>query len=145
MQVDFKIANVEDVENIVNLCNECFEEQTDLAKAKKIFFHVQHDNNQVYVVGYYKDILVAHAKLTIIPTIFEPMGTFSILNHVCVKPDYRRHDIASHLLVECEKISKERGCNAVHLWSMNFRVPAHECYKKYGFEVVDAKFFSKKI
>lgn len=145
MQIEFKVAEVEDVEGIVKLCNECFDEKTDLFKAKKIFFNVQHDSNQIYLIGIVNGEIVAHTKMTIVPTIFEPMGTFAILNHVCVKPDFRRHDFATKMLVECEKIAKERGCNAIHLWSKNFRLPAHACYKRYGFEAVDAQFFSKKI
>jgi hypothetical protein len=30
----------------------------------------------------------------------------------------------------------------ISLWSKNFRQPAHAMYQKYGFEIVDAKFFT---
>ncbi len=49
------------------------------------------------------------------------------------------------MLDEISRICKERGCKKLALWSKNFRQPAHACYQKYGFEVVDAKFFEKEI
>lgn len=145
MEVKFKIATEEDIRDIVALCNECFEEETSIDYAKRVFASTCNDKNQIYLVGYIGDKLVAHAKVTIIPTIYENMNTYSILNHVCVKPEYRRHNIATKLLVECEKVSKEHGCVVMELWSRNFRQAAHACYKNYGFNVDDASFFSKKI
>ena len=61
------------------------------------------------------------------------MNTYAILNHVCVKPEFRRHNLGTKMLIECERICKDNGCSVIELWSNNFRQPAHECYKKYGF------------
>ncbi len=145
MEVKFRKATFDDVEKIITLCNECFNEQTSLEYAKKVYKETENDKNQIYLVGLVDDKIIAHTKITIIPTIYEKMNTYSILNHVCVKPDYRRGHIATKMLEECEKISKEQGCVAIELWSNNFRQPAHACYKNFGFEVNDAKFFSKEI
>lgn len=145
MEIKFRVATADDIEAIIKLCDECFNEKTDIEYAKRIYEQTKDDKNQIYLVGMDGDLMVAHAKITIIPTIYEKMNTYSILNHVCVKPEYRRHNIATKMLKECEKISKENNCVAMELWSMNFRHAAHECYKKYGFLVNDAKFFSKEI
>lgn len=145
MEVRFKEATLEDVEAIITLCNECFEENTNYEYARQIFLQTVLDSNQVYVIGEVDNKVVAHAKITVIPTMYEKMNTYSILNHVCVKPEYRRHNIATKLLVECERISKEKNCVMMELWSNNFRKPAHECYKQYGFVKNDATFFSKEI
>lgn len=145
MEVSFKVATANDIEAIIALCNECFNENTSLDYAKEVFAKTQNDDNQIYLIGVVEGKIVAHAKITIIPTIYKPMATYAILNHVCVKPEYRRHNIATKMLDECERISKERNCVAIELWSMNFRQSAHACYKHYGFEVNDAKFFSKEI
>lgn len=145
MEVQFRKATFEDIEAIITLCNECFEENTSLEYAKEMFRKTENDENQIYLVGIVDNKIVAHSKITIIPTIYEKMNTYSILNHVCVKKEYRRHNIASKMLIECERISKENNCVVMELWSNNYRIPAHECYKKYGFIVNDAKFFSKEI
>lgn len=145
MNIEFKIATLEDVESIVDLCNVCFNEHTTYEYAKRVFENTMHDENQIYVNGYMDNLLVAHMKVTIIPTIYEGMETYAILNHVCVKEEYRRHNIATHMLDYVTNLCKEKNCIAIELWSKNFRVPAHACYKNYGFEVVDAKFFSKGI
>lgn len=141
----FRKATIDDVESIITLCNECFGENTDFEYAKDIFNKTENDNNQIYLVGEVENKVVAHAKITIIPTIYEKMNTYSILNHICVKPEYRRHNIATKMLEECERISKEHNCVCMELWSKNFRQAAHECYKAFGFVVDDAKFFSKEI
>ena len=145
LTVNFKIATVDDVERIIDLCNECFNENTSVEYARKVFEETINDKNQIYVIGECDGKVVAHTKITIIPTIYDPMSTYSIINHVCVKPDYRRHNIATQLLDEVTRISKEHGCHAIELWSKNFRQPAHACYQKYGFMIEDAKFFSKEI
>lgn len=143
--VEFSIAKEDDIEEIIELCNECFDEDTDVQYAKKIFNDTKNDPNQIYLIGRMDGKVVAHTKITIIPTIYKPMATYSIVNHVCVKPEYRRHKLATKMLDEVTKICKEKGCNKIELWSRNFRVPAHECYKNYGFEIDDAAFFSKDI
>ena len=145
MNIEFSIATLEDVEKIIDLCNECFNESTSYSFAKQSFEKTLNDENQIYINGYVNGLLVSHVKVTIIPTMYEGMETYAILNHVCVKPEYRRHDIATHMLDYVKQIAKERNCIALELWSKNFRQAAHACYKNYGFEVVDAKFFSKSI
>lgn len=145
MNVEFKVANYNDVEGIIKLCDECFDEHTNLDYARKIFEENKDDKNQIYVIGVLNGEIVAHAKVSVIPTIYEDMNTFAILNHVCVKPDLRREHIGTKLLDECFKISKQHNCKCVELWSKNFRVPAHSLYHSYGFEVMDAKFFTKDI
>lgn len=145
MNINFRIATIDDVKNIIDLCNECFNESTSYEFAKESFKKTMNDENQIYVVGFIDGKLIAHMKVTVIPTMYEGMETYAILNHVCVKPEYRRHNIATHMLDYVKKIAKEKNCIALELWSKNFRVPAHACYKNYGFEVVDAKFFSKSI
>jgi len=145
MEVKFRVATLEDVEQIIRLCDECFNEKTDLSYAKRIYKENEHDPNQIYVIGLLGDEVVAHAKIQIIPTIYEDMNTYAILNHVCVKMDLRRHSIGTKLLDECFKIANENGCKCVELWSKNFRKAAHALYHKYGFEVMDAKFFTKDI
>lgn len=145
MEVNFRPATRADLEDIIALTNECFDENTPLEHAEKVWNQTENDPNTIYLNGYLGDQLVAHVRIAIIPTIYEPMNTFAILNHVCVKPDLRRHHLGTKLLDETFKICGERGVKTVELWSKNFRTAAHALYHKYGFEVVDAKFFSKDI
>lgn len=145
VNIKFRIATSEDIKGIIDLCNECFDENTSYEFALEVFEKTKDDANQIYLVGLDDEKIIAHTKITIIPTIYAKMNTYCILNHVCVKPEYRRHNIASQMLDECTKISKEHNCVKMELWSMNFREAAHACYKKYGFNVDDAKFFSKEI
>ena len=145
MNVQFRLAHIEDVEKIIELCNYCFEENTSMEYANRMFLETQDDPNHIYLIGECDGEFVAHAKITIIKTIYEKMNVYAILNHVCVKPEYRRHGIATKMLDEITKICQEHGVKTMELWSNNVRVPAHACYKNYGFHLDDAGFFSKKI
>ena len=126
MEVKFKIATEEDIEGIIKLCNACFNENTSLEYAKRIYNENKNDPNQIYVIGILNDEIVTHAKINIIPTIYEDMNIYAILDY-------------------CFKIAKDNNCKCVELWSKNFRIPAHSLYHSYGFEVMDAKFFTKDV
>lgn len=145
MKVKFKIATSDDVEKIIELCNLCFFEETNLDYAKRVFEETKNDSNQIYLIGLVGEQIVAHSKITVIPTIYEKMNTYAILNHVCVHPDYRRQGIATKMLDEITKICLEKKCKTMELWSNNVRTAAHACYHHYGFHLDEAGFFSKQI
>ena len=145
MEVTFRPATHADLEDIIALTNECFSENTPLEYAERVWNQTENDPNTIYLNGYLGEQLVAHTRIAIIPTIYEEMNTFAILNHVCVKPDVRRQHLGTKLLDETFKICQEHGVKTIELWSKNFREAAHALYHKYGFEVMDAKFFSKDL
>ena len=114
MEVVFRRATSEDVPGIIELCNECFNEETSLEYANKVFEETKNDKNQIYLVGLIDGKIIAHTKITIIPTMYEKMNTYSIINHVCVKEEYRRHNIATLMLDEVTKICKKMNCKAIN-------------------------------
>ena len=76
---------------------------------------------------------------------FIGMENYAIVNHVCVDPEYRKHHVATEMLKIIKKICLERNCISIKLWSKNFRVPAHTCYKRFGFQPIDATFFELEL
>lgn len=145
MELTFRFAKEEDIPELIEVCNLCFDEKTDVKQALKVFQDTYSDPNQLYLIGILHDKIVAHTKITVIPTLFDGMNTYAVLNHVCVLPEYRRHHIAQHMMKVIKDICKERGCNTIKLWSRDFRKPAHQCYLNEGFEILDAKFFELKL
>lgn len=145
MNLEFKLLDENYLEETIKLCDECFNETTSLEYARRVYEENKNDDKQIYLIGLLNGEVVAHTKITVIPTIYEDMNTFAILNHVCVKEKYRRNHIGTKMLDECFKIAKEHNCKCVELWSKNFRVAAHAMYNNYGFEVMDAKFFTKNV
>lgn len=143
--VNFRKLEYSDIEETIKLCNECFDENTDYEHAEKVFKETENDKNQIYIIGEIDGKIISHAKITIVPTIYKEMGTYAILNHVCVKEEYRRHNIATLMLKVIKEICKKENCNSIKLWSRNFRIPAHICYKRFGFEPNDATFFTKDM
>ena len=113
--------------------------------ASKVYEETKNDPNNIYIVGVIDGKIIAHTKISIIKTIYEDMNTYAILNHVCVKEEYRRHQIATKMLDVVTQICLQKCVKKLELWSKNVRVAAHACYKKYGFHLDDAGFFSKEI
>lgn len=145
MEITFRKVRLEDVEGLIDLCNECFNEETKVEYAIDLFKKTEADPNNIYLIGILDGKIIAHTKLTIVHTIFEEMNMYAILNHVCVKPEYRRHNLATRMLEIVEQICIDQGCKTLKLWSNNVRVPAHKCYKKFGFVLQEAGFFEKQI
>lgn len=145
MELKFKIAGINDIKGIIELCNDCFGDNTKIEDALKTFEKTQNDPNIIHIIGEIDGKIVAHARIQIIETMFNKMDTYAVLNHVCVNGKYRRRNIATKMLKVIEKVCKEKNCTTIKLWSRNFREAAHACYKKYGFVVDDAAFFSKEI
>lgn len=145
MEIRFSIADASKVRGIVDLCNECFDEDTTYEEAEKAFNEHKNDHNQIYLIGECDGKIIAHTKIAIVPTMFKGMDTYAILNHVCVKPEFRKHKIATEMLKAVKEVCKQKKCVSIKLWSRNFRVPAHTCYKKFGFVPDDATFFELKI
>lgn len=144
-EAEFRIGTRDDLAAMIELTNRCFDEDTPLAYAEKVWDETANDPNQIYLNGWKDGKIVAHTKITIIPTIYEDMNTYAIINHVCVDPDVRRQHLGTKLLDETFRICRDRDVKTVELWSKNFREAAHALYKSYGFEVVDAKFFAKDV
>ncbi len=145
MEIRFHIADSSKVEGIVKLCNKCFDEETSVEKALEVFNQTKKDKNQIYLIGECNGEIIAHTRITIIETIFSGMENYAIINHVCVDPEYRKHHVATEMLKIIKKICLERRCISIKLWSKNFRVPAHTCYKRFGFQPIDATFFELEL
>lgn len=143
MEIIFKELELKELEETLNLCNRCFDEQNNYEYAKKLF--LEKSENDIYINGLYNGKVIAHTKVTIIKTMYQPMKSYAMINHLCVDKEFRRHHIASHLLDVIFKVAKERHCVEVVLWSKNFRTAAHSCYKNYGFKLLEAGFFSKEV
>ncbi len=80
----FSILKEQEIEEVIALCDEVFQEHTDLDYARRMYNETKEDPNQIYLVGKIDGKIVAHLKATIIPTIYEEMNTYAILNHVCM-------------------------------------------------------------
>ena len=145
MNVVFRKATIDDVEGIIKLCDKIFEEKTDIAEGRRLFQLTDNSPNDIYIVGVIDDEIIAHAKVTIIRTMYDSMGNYAMINHVAVKEELRRHKIATMMLDYIADISKKCECKTMCLWSKNFREAAHKCYKNYGFELLEAGFFEKRI
>lgn len=69
---------------------------------------------------------------------FEGFSTFRCrpllnIHDVVVLPEYRRQGIARKMLLEVERIARERGCCKLTLEVLEGNLPAREAYRELGF------------
>ena len=145
MDVEYKIMYFSELARTVSLCNLCFEENTKIEEAEEIYKNQKGSDKDIYLIGILNSEVVASLKITIVETIYKGLGTYAILNHICVQPDYRRQKIGTNLLSEAFRICRLKDVHAVSLWSLTTRHEAHLFYDSLGFSKDEAKFFIKSI
>jgi len=65
-----------------------------------------------------------------------PVGkSFPYLSNLAVRPQYRRHGVASELLIDCETVSQEWGFQDLYLHVLENNYQARQLYFKLGYEV----------
>jgi ribosomal protein S18 acetylase RimI-like enzyme len=60
---------------------------------------------------------------------------FLYLSNLAVHPQYRRHGIASRLLVSCEQVSQDWGFHDLYLHVLEHNYQARQLYFKLGYQV----------
>jgi ribosomal protein S18 acetylase RimI-like enzyme len=61
--------------------------------------------------------------------------SFLYLSNLAVHPEYRRHGVASQLLVSCEQVSREWGFDHLYLHVLENNYQARQLYFKLGYKV----------
>ncbi|MBD2173279.1 GNAT family N-acetyltransferase [Nostoc sp. PCC 7120 = FACHB-418] len=61
--------------------------------------------------------------------------SFPYLSNLAVHPQYRRHGVASKLLVKCEQVSQEWGFQNLYLHVLENNYQARQLYFKLGYQV----------
>lgn len=67
------------------------------------------------------------------------------ITYVEVDEAYRKRGIGKQLVQKVEELCEEWNCSAIELTSANFRVGAHEFYKRLGFTVKQTTVFIKEM
>lgn len=67
------------------------------------------------------------------------------ITYVAVDETYRKKGIGKQLIQKVEELCEEWNCSAIELTSANFRVGAHEFYKRLGFTVKQTTVFIKEM
>ncbi|MBW4615089.1 MAG: GNAT family N-acetyltransferase [Desmonostoc vinosum HA7617-LM4] len=61
--------------------------------------------------------------------------SFLYLSNLAVQPKYRRHGVASGLLISCEKVSREWGFQDLYLHVLESNYQARQLYFRLGYRV----------
>jgi GNAT superfamily N-acetyltransferase len=97
------------------------------------FAAIEHDPDNILVVGEADGAIVATAQISFIPTLGQRGATRAIVEGVRVASAMRSRGYGEMLLAHLEGLARERGCLAVQLTTSMARVKAHRFYERIGY------------
>lgn len=129
-----------DFEDLLKLYKDVFYKNINKDDYKKSFNKSKESN--IYILGYYiNDKIVGTVTACILDI---PTGKEAMVWDFLVEESYRRQGIGTKLMNEVEKIIKEKmGNGKIWLFSRFSRFPAHELYRKLGYDENRDKAFVK--
>ena len=124
MKIDYSLMNENHVNGVYELSKECFTAPWTLDSIKNELnnslakYIIAQDLDTKEVIGFVGVWIVA--------------GEGDITN-IAVSPKYRKHGIASNLLLNLFEVCKTFNCNDITLEVRASNIPAQNLYKKFGF------------
>lgn len=134
LQLELEDTEVKFDSNLIERCYETKEGKKRLIKRIKSKTQVVESNNEI--VGFIDGRIMEEAIWY-----KEKVG---ILEHICVKKENRRNNVASNLLKEFESRLISMGVKYIQILAFPNNKPAIHLYKKYGYEVYSV-YLSKRI
>lgn len=119
------------------------EEAYSISCQSETFFS-QLTEQDISLIAVADDVVVGHILLCYRHDVVRNYGYYE-LQYVCVREAYRRHGIATKLLLKCEELARQNGLHHIMFTSGNQRVAAHACYLKNGYRIRDSAIFIKEI
>lgn len=136
LQLELEDTEVKFDSNLIERCYETNEGKKRLIKrikSKAQVFLVAESNNEI--VGFIDGRIMEEAIWY-----KEKVG---ILEHICVKKENRRNNVASNLLKEFESRIINMGAKYIQILAFPNNKPAMDLYKKFGYEMYSI-YLSKK-
>ena len=129
-----------DFETLFELYRDVFNKDLDKKDYKKSFEKIK--DRDIYILGYYiNDEIVGSVTVYILDI---PTGKEAMIWDFLVEERYRRQGIGTKLMKEAEKLVKEKMKKGkIWLFSRFSRFPAHELYRKLGYDENRDKAFVK--
>ncbi len=137
LQLELEDTEVKFDSNLIERCYETNEGKKRLIKrikSKSQVFLVAESNNEI--VGFIDGRIMEEAIWY-----KEKVG---ILEHICVKKENRRNNVASNLLKEFESRIINMGAKYIQILAFPNNKPAMDLYKKFGYEMYSI-YLSKRI
>ena len=132
-----------DLKDVQNMLANIFDNHTEYEKIRQ-YYKESEDNKNVHLYGYYiDDKLVGMIMLDIAVL---PAGKKTTVWNFAVLEEHRKQGIATKLMNKIEEVVKaEKDIKKIWLFSGIQRKPAHELYRKLGYEEDGYKAFYKII
>lgn len=132
-----------DLRDVQKILKDIFNNNITYQKMEEFYKQSKNDEN-VHLYGYYiEDRLVG---MIILDIAVIPSGKRATIYNLAVLEEYRRQGIANKLINKVEEIvEKDEDIGRIMLFSGIKRIPAHELYKKMGYDGDVFKTFCKKI
>lgn len=134
LQLELEDTEVKFDSNLIERCYDKKDGRTRLIKSKTQIFLVAELNNEIvgFIDGRIMDEAIWYK---------EKVG---ILEHICVKKENRRNNVASKLLMEFESRLISMGTKYIQILAFPNNKPAMDLYKKFGYDIYSV-YLSKRI
>ena len=136
-----------DLAGLMALYEEAFETSTnELEPVKKTFFN-KIKNNPDYCIHCAKDNnrLIGSVMGVVCYELFGSCKPFMVVENVAVLDEYRRKGIAKMLMLELEKIARDKACSMILFVSSEHRKGAHKLYESLGYGVDKVNGYRKRL
>lgn len=80
-----------------------------------------------------------------INNVLESPGFYARVGMLCVDESFRSAGIGKALISTAETYAEKIGCTRIFLTSSNYRVVAHQFYKKTGYQIPSTTYFEKSL
>jgi len=100
---------------------------------QQAFFAIEHDSNQLLLVGEFDGNVVAMLQLTFIPGLSRKGAWRALIEAVRVDRSLRSRGVGHWLIAQAIQLARERSCRLVQLTSDKKRLEAHRFYGDLGF------------
>jgi GNAT superfamily N-acetyltransferase len=141
--ITLKHISFDDLSDLSELYNELIGKKTNYTKLINVFERIQTNENYIILGAFNDDKLVGSLMGIICHDLVGECRPFMVVENVIVSHRARRQGIGKKLMLEIERITKERDCYYMIFVSGEQRKEAHEFYEKLGFKEENVEGYRK--
>ncbi len=134
-----------DLPDLALLFKELSGKETDINKMLQCF-ELMEKNQGYYVLGaIYNGILVGSLMGIICLDLVGECQPFMVIENVIVSSEFRGIGIGKKLMIEIERVAKEKNCSYTMFVSGTKRKEAHKFYESLGYNLDEVQGFKKYL
>lgn len=139
-----RLLEKRDLPQLARLYQQFWGDESDVSKMNLQFDMIAKENNHIILVSECNHSIVGSVMGIVCKELYGNCYPFLVIENMIVDNSFRNHGVGSALLMELEKLAKQRNCTQMILVTESDRIDACRFYEKYGFQK-NTKGYKKKI